>query len=449
MLNMAKLSNAKIQISLLAKENLQLRWCVWEEEKANHFMFNKFKSAANYIYGLVNLLNKSKKIEEKGNLTDTDKTILALIVIMIQSYLPSGKSASVCLAQLKLLQLENYDRIEKKIRSLNKDILCSLYQLMRVELAINNETTQSIKNQLSGRVDAKYLRYFDSAATYLSNWLKKIEPKVLEQLIYLDSKILKKYNFTIKKILGSGQSGIVYLCSNKDEKDVAVKVLHKNGNMVSKLFIKNEATVWKRIKDIGNDNLVKYENMFNRNGISFFSMEYVENAQKLSGFDPKNRNEILNLSKQIFSGLTALHENNIAHRDIKLENILLTSSGQIKICDFGLSQRTDLHQTACNTSGIIISKIQKFFPYSPKINNKYDGKKLDVYLAATVVYRLLFNSKSAFVFGEMEDISKTDKDRYGNELGEELSRFFRKCFEIDQNNRISADEALLILSEIR
>ena len=37
-------------------------------------------------------------------------------------------------------------------------------------------------------------------------------------------------------------------------------------------------------------------------------------------------------------GLRYIHSKNILHRDIKLDNILLTSEGDIKICDFGVSK---------------------------------------------------------------------------------------------------------------
>ena len=40
---------------------------------------------------------------------------------------------------------------------------------------------------------------------------------------------------------------------------------------------------------------------------------------------------------QLVRGLAYIHEKGIAHRDIKLENILLTNLGHLKICDFGVS----------------------------------------------------------------------------------------------------------------
>lgn len=41
---------------------------------------------------------------------------------------------------------------------------------------------------------------------------------------------------------------------------------------------------------------------------------------------------------QILNGLRYIHELDILHRDLKLENILLNKEGQIKICDFGFSE---------------------------------------------------------------------------------------------------------------
>jgi len=44
------------------------------------------------------------------------------------------------------------------------------------------------------------------------------------------------------------------------------------------------------------------------------------------------------LFRQVIKGLACCHTKNVLHRDIKLDNILLTSQGDVKICDFGVSQ---------------------------------------------------------------------------------------------------------------
>lgn len=42
--------------------------------------------------------------------------------------------------------------------------------------------------------------------------------------------------------------------------------------------------------------------------------------------------------RQIIQGLAYVHHKRVLHRDIKLDNILLTSEGDVKICDFGVSK---------------------------------------------------------------------------------------------------------------
>ena len=48
--------------------------------------------------------------------------------------------------------------------------------------------------------------------------------------------------------------------------------------------------------------------------------------------------QTISITKQILSALNYLHSQKIVHRDIKLENILLDATGNVKICDFGVSR---------------------------------------------------------------------------------------------------------------
>ena len=61
-------------------------------------------------------------------------------------------------------------------------------------------------------------------------------------------------------------------------------------------------------------------------------LTYVRRRRKLKEEVAKH------LFKQIIEGLRYCHARGILHRDIKLDNILLTSEGDIKICDFGVSK---------------------------------------------------------------------------------------------------------------
>ncbi len=66
--------------------------------------------------------------------------------------------------------------------------------------------------------------------------------------------------------------------------------------------------------------------------------------------------------KQIIEGLDYIHKNNIVHRDIKLDNILIDLTNTIKICDFGVSRRLlpgDIMHEHCGTPAYIAPEIFK------------------------------------------------------------------------------------------
>jgi|688.fasta_scaffold805791_1 serine/threonine protein kinase len=51
-----------------------------------------------------------------------------------------------------------------------------------------------------------------------------------------------------------------------------------------------------------------------------------------------NKSQLRYIFKQILTGLVYMHENAVIHRDVKSENILIDSKGNIKFADFGLAR---------------------------------------------------------------------------------------------------------------
>ena len=68
------------------------------------------------------------------------------------------------------------------------------------------------------------------------------------------------------------------------------------------------------------------------------------------------------LFKQLICGLHYCHSKGILHRDIKLDNILLSANGEVKICDFGVSKvirRGEIMTEQCGTPAYIAPEILK------------------------------------------------------------------------------------------
>jgi PAS domain containing serine/threonine kinase len=98
--------------------------------------------------------------------------------------------------------------------------------------------------------------------------------------------------------------------------------------------------------------------------------------------------------RQIISAVAYLHENNLVHRDIKDENIVINESFQIKLIDFG--------------SAAYVVKGKKFATFcgtldycSPDVllGNKYFGPELDIWTCGIALYTLIF-SENPFIDAE-------------------------------------------------
>lgn len=88
-------------------------------------------------------------------------------------------------------------------------------------------------------------------------------------------------------------------------------------------------------------NLVELKEAFRKKGIVYLVFEYVQSnllevlEKSPDGLDPEL---IRSLIYQLLKGLAYLHSLSIMHRDIKLENLLISDKKELKICDFGFAR---------------------------------------------------------------------------------------------------------------
>jgi 5'-AMP-activated protein kinase catalytic alpha subunit len=93
--------------------------------------------------------------------------------------------------------------------------------------------------------------------------------------------------------------------------------------------------------------------------------------------------------RQIIEGLAYVHNVKlVVHRDIKLENILLDATGNVKICDFGVSRQLKTEKQVmheqCGTPAYIAPEILK--------DQGYSGFKVDMWSAGVCLYAMLIGS---------------------------------------------------------
>eukprot|EP01126_Amoeba_proteus_P061288 TRINITY_DN8210_c0_g1_i1.p1 TRINITY_DN8210_c0_g1~~TRINITY_DN8210_c0_g1_i1.p1 ORF type:complete len:358 (-),score=83.77 TRINITY_DN8210_c0_g1_i1:254-1327(-) len=152
-------------------------------------------------------------------------------------------------------------------------------------------------------------------------------------------------DYTVDGELGRGMFGVVYRAKNKTGEVFAIKEVDTSVVDKSSLpTILREADI---MKDLDHVNIVKLHRFIRQGSIIFFVLEYVDSGnlyqlwKKYSGL---KEGMVAQFTKQTLHGLTYIHGKNIIHRDIKASNLLLTSSGVVKLADFGTSKADDANK---------------------------------------------------------------------------------------------------------
>ena len=190
--------------------------------------------------------------------------------------------------------------------------------------------------------------------------------------------------YHIVKPLGEGSYGKVYLAVSVLTKlPVAIKCYDRSK-------IKTETTC-KRIlqeidilKELNHPNVIRFVEIFENSKYIFLVLEYADRDDLLKYLKNHGRfseADFLPILAQILNGLQYLHDSSILHRDIKLDNILLTSTGQVKICDFGVSRKI-------LSKGLIHEHIGTPAYLAPEIvtGRGYSGFKADIWSLGVLTF---------------------------------------------------------------
>lgn len=153
-------------------------------------------------------------------------------------------------------------------------------------------------------------------------------------------------NYVKEHKIGSGSYGKVVLYkSNLDGKHYAIKAFRKSH--LSKLRVgPSETAMTDVLREVSIMKMLEHPNIVNLveviddpNTDDFYMvLEYVEGKWVCGASGPLDEITARKYTRGMVAGLTYLHAHNIVHGDIKPDNLLITSSGELKIGDFSVSQ---------------------------------------------------------------------------------------------------------------
>ena len=253
-------------------------------------------------------------------------------------------------------------------------------------------------------------------------------------------------DFVIDRIFCTGAMGTVYLARQISlARDVALKVLARKYSVDPKfrMEFQREARAASRLT---HTNLVQAYAFGEDEGDLYLAMEYVEGVTLGDRLDNETRltlDEALNICQQVAEGLDfAWTQEQLIHRDIKPDNIMLTADGHVKLTDMGLARTAVELENVTEVSGTPAYMNPEQFTKKP-MDSRADIYSLGVCLYHAVTGDLPFDSPNVRELARQHLQDPLEFPDKTVDLPSEIKKLLRKMMEKNRESRFDDHEALL------
>ena len=194
--------------------------------------------------------------------------------------------------------------------------------------------------------------------------------------------------YKILEKIGTGGMAIVYKAHDGVlDRDVAVKVLRQAFDSESAI-VSNFIKEARSSASLVHPNVVSVYDVCEHGGFNYMVMELVD-GETLKEYIKKNPRlpwqEACNYAIQIGQGIQAAHERNIIHRDIKPQNIIMDSSGTLKVTDFGIAKAVEGDKAIAG--GTAMGSVHYISPEQAR--GGFTDFRSDIYSLGVVLYEML------------------------------------------------------------
>ncbi len=194
--------------------------------------------------------------------------------------------------------------------------------------------------------------------------------------------------YEIQAVLGQGGMGVVYKAHDRDLDDVvAIKTLRGEALSADPTLLDRFKQEIRLARRITHPNILRTHDLGEANGLRYLSMEFVKGIT-LKGMVEQDEliptPVALRISKQICAGLAAAHEVGVIHRDIKPQNIIIETTGGLKVMDFGIARLTQ--ERGMTTTGTVVGTPDYMSPEQAR-GVDLDFRS-DIYSTGVVLYEL-------------------------------------------------------------
>jgi serine/threonine-protein kinase len=263
-------------------------------------------------------------------------------------------------------------------------------------------------------------------------------------------------HYKILEKLGEGGMGIVYKAEDlKLKRIVAIKFLPKrlsvHGEERERFILEAQAAsalnhpnicVIHEIDEVDDESFIVMEHM---DGVTL--REWIrKKAEQADGYRKLGMKEAVDLATQIAEGMEKAHEKGIIHRDVKSENIMVTSDGRAKIMDFGLAKLKGVSKLT--KTGSTVGTIAYMSP--EQVEGIETDQRTDIFSFGVVVYEMLSGRlpfraehETAMMY-EIINVEPQSLADQHNGIEPELNRIVMKCLEKDREERYQSMREVVV-----
>ena len=241
--------------------------------------------------------------------------------------------------------------------------------------------------------------------------------------------------------IGSGGMADVY--KGKDHKlnrFVAVKVMKTEFNNDDS-FVRKFRREAQAAAGLANPNIVNIFDVGEDNGLYFIVMELVEGITLKEYVAKKQKlsvREATSIAIQVCMGLSAAHAQGIVHRDIKPQNIIISTDGKVKVTDFGIARAASSNTISANAMGSV------HYSSPEQVRGGYSDAKSDIYSLGITLYEMVtgrvpFDGETtvAIAIKHLQD-EMDPPSKYTPDLPYSLEQIIYKCTQKSPDRRYNS-----------
>jgi serine/threonine protein kinase len=252
----------------------------------------------------------------------------------------------------------------------------------------------------------------------------------------------------------SGNHGSPGNSGNYPQNQVACKIVNRSKPEIEDA-IYCEITALKNLK--GHKNIVELYFVVEKEEHVYIFLEFIsgENLHKILTTRSITPEESLHWINQLLSALQFCHKKLIAHLDVKCENLVLDSAGNIKLIDFGMSISAPDPSAGSSTAEFKCECYRGSPIYmAPEVFSKkpFNPFKSDIWATGIVYYRIL--SRGGFpwkskTFSDLVHEVNEHKILYPDGCGKDNINFLNGCLELNPEKRVNIDEAINLIGKCK